>query len=187
MSGYRRTPGAAAAIATVAFAAGLSLGTAPAYAADSQTVNFTGGSVLSMLVCRSEPSVARLTIPRESRVMFVNRLGQPATLRIHGREAVQVGPNKAVPVIFHHGPVSVSMTFSCGAGIVEQFSSTSVSVTGVGARPTHGTTVRPTPGATHGAPARTPGGDTGRAALSPAKPTASSTPAGAAGIGAGAP
>ncbi|GII22301.1 hypothetical protein [Planosporangium mesophilum] len=178
LSGHRRTPGAAAAIAAVAFAAGLSLGTAPAYAADSQTVNFTGGSVLSMLVCKSEPSVARLNVPRESRVMFVNRLGQAATLRINGQPAVEVGPNKAAPVVFHRGPVSVSMTFSCGAGIVQQFSAASVSVTGGGAPPTQKPTAKPsTPAASHSAPAKSRAGETGRAALSPVRPATPSSDA----------
>jgi hypothetical protein len=178
----------AVAIVAVALAAGPALAASPAYAADSQTVKFTGGSVLSMLVCKSEPSNARLTIPAESRVMFVNRLGQAAMLRVDGRALVQVGPNQAAPVVFHHGPVSVSMTFSCGAGVVEQFSSTSVSVTGAGAKPAASASLRPTTGATagvtHSSPVRTRSSNTGRAALSPAHPATESPAAtGAPGLG----
>jgi hypothetical protein len=74
----RRTAGAAAAITAALLAAGPSLAASPAYAADSQTVNFTGGSVLSVLVCKSAPSPPGLTVAAESRVLFVNRLGQTA-------------------------------------------------------------------------------------------------------------
>jgi len=129
LSGHRRTAGAAAAITAALLAAGPSLAASPAYAADSQTVNFTGGSVLSVLVCKSVPSPSRLTVGAESRVLFVNRLGQTAQLRVDGRSVATVGANQAVPVVFHYGPVSVSMTFGCSAGVAEQFSPASVSVT----------------------------------------------------------
>jgi hypothetical protein len=187
-------------IAMAALVAGPALAGAPAYAKDGhkdgpkdgqkdgqgkgypigQTVSFTGGSVLSVLVCRSEPSEDRLTIPAESRVMFVNRLGQNATLRVNGQALVQVGPNQAAPVVFHYGPVSVSMSFSCGAGVLEQFSSVSVSVTGAGPQaphrsPTPPPTVPPTTvpaaGATPSAPAKARSGRSGHAALSPAQPS----------------
>jgi hypothetical protein len=176
-------------IVAAALVAGPALAAAPAYARDGhqegpemghqdgQTVSFTGGSLLGMLVCRSEPSEGRLTIPAESRVMFVNRLGQNATLRVNGQALVQVGPNQAAPVVFHHGPVTVSMTFSCGAGVVTQFSSTSVSVTGAGRQaPPPGATPRPTSSAparpAYSAPAKAHAGNSGRAALSPAQPSA---------------
>ncbi|MFL6114126.1 MAG: hypothetical protein ACJ786_22620, partial [Catenulispora sp.] len=129
MSGHRRTAGLAAALAAAALTAGPSLATAPAFAADSPTVSFTGGSVLNVVVCKSQPSPARVTVPAESRVMFANRLGQTATLRVGGDSVATVGPNQAVPVVFHYGPVSVSMTFSCGAGVVQKFGSATVDVT----------------------------------------------------------
>jgi hypothetical protein len=156
--------GVAATIAALAIGGGATIGAAPAYATDGQTVNFTGGSVLSVLVCKSEPSPAQVTVRAESRVMFVNRLGQTATLRVDGQAVSTVGANQAVPVVFHHGPVSVSMTFSCGAGVVEKFSSASVSVTAApraatpnvaGAPPTigapsgAGAPVHSAPGASH--------------------------------------
>jgi hypothetical protein len=171
----------AAALATAAIGAGLTLGAAPAYAMGGQTVNFTGGSVLNVLVCKSEPSPAHVSVAAESRVMFVNRLGQSATLRVDGQAVATVGANQAVPVIFHYGPVSVSMTFSCGAGVVEKFSSASVSVAAA-PRPAPNVAVsRPTVGAVGGAPARSaPGtnrGTGGRAVTSSQGPEA----AGAAG------
>ncbi len=118
----------AAAVAAAAIGAGSTVGAAPAYATAGQTVNFTGGSVLNVLVCKSEPSPTRLTVPAESRVMFVNRLGQTATLRVDGQAVSNVGANQAVPVVFHYGPVSVSMTFSCGASVAEKFSAATVAV-----------------------------------------------------------
>ncbi|MCW2643605.1 MAG: hypothetical protein JWP76_5911 [Dactylosporangium sp.] len=175
-------------IVAAAFVAGPALGGAPAYAKDGQekgyasgqTVSFTGGSVLSMLVCRSEPSEDRLTIPAESRVMFVNRLGQNATLRVNGQALVQVGPNQAAPVVFHYGPVSVSMSFSCGAGVLQQFSSVSVSVTGAGPQAPHRSPTPPPPvpsttvpaaGATPSSTAKARSGSSGHAALSQARPS----------------
>jgi hypothetical protein len=101
----------------------------------NQAVEFSGGSVLNMLVCRSTPSTSKLTVPAESRVTFVNRLGQNATLRIDGRTVTSVGANQAVPVVFHYGPVSVSMTISCNAGVVEEFNKVTVVVTPRAAAP----------------------------------------------------
>jgi hypothetical protein len=131
MSGNRWTPAArrvAAAFATALFAAGPALAASPAYAADGQSVEFSGGSVLSMLVCKSRPSAAQLTVPAESRVVFVNRLGQAAALRVDGRSVASVGPNQAVPVVFHYGPVAVSMALACNVGVVEQFQAVAVNV-----------------------------------------------------------
>lgn len=92
-------------------------------------VEFSGGSVLNMLVCKSQPSTSRVTVPAESRITFVNRLGQNATLRVGGKTVTSVGANQAVPVVFHHGPVEVSMTISCSAGVVEEFRAVTVGVT----------------------------------------------------------
>jgi hypothetical protein len=186
LSGHRRTAGVVTAIAAAALAAGPALVAAPAYAADSQRVNFTGGSVLSMLVCKSEPSKARLTVPAESRVMFVNRLGLPATLRVDGRALVEVGPNQAAPMLFHYGPVSVSMTFSCGAGVVQQFSTATATATGGAQASAHGATAPPTAGPTHSPSPRTRSGSVGRSALAPAQPSMERTATGAPGTGTGA-
>jgi hypothetical protein len=46
-----------------------------------------------------------------------------------GKTVTSVGANQAVPVVFHHGPVEVSMTISCSAGVVEEFRSVTVGVT----------------------------------------------------------
>jgi hypothetical protein len=107
----------------------LMAGAAYAAPAGAPTVEFSGGSMLNMLVCKSQPSTGRLTVPAESAVSFVNRLGQNATLLMGGKTVTSVGANQAVPVVFHHGPVEVSMAISCSAGVVEQFRTVTVGVT----------------------------------------------------------
>lgn len=128
LSGHRRTAGAAAAIAAALIAAGPTLAASPAYAADGQTVTFTGGSVAGLLVCKSAPNSSRVNVAAESRVTFANRLNQTAILRVDGQAVATVAADQAVPLVFHRGPVRVSMTFSCSAGVMEQFSSATVNV-----------------------------------------------------------
>jgi hypothetical protein len=128
-----------AAAAAALFAAALTVGASPVHAAPSTpTVEFSGGSVLSLLVCKSEPSTGSVSVPAESRVNFVNRLGQGATLKVDGKAVSAVQPNQAVPVVFKRGPVDVAMTFSCGVGVVEQFKPVSVGVTAPPAAPAAG-------------------------------------------------
>ena len=117
----------AAVCAAGLLAVGPALVAGPAFA-DTPTVAFSGGSVVGMLVCRSQPSAGQVTIAPESRVLFVNRLGQPATLRVGAQVVAKVGANQAVPVVFHYGPVPVSMAVPCSVGVVEQFESVTVAV-----------------------------------------------------------
>ncbi|MGI5179908.1 hypothetical protein ACQEVZ_26620 [Dactylosporangium sp. CA-152071] len=150
-----------AAAAAALFAAALTVGASPVHAAPSTpTVEFSGGSVLSLLVCKSEPSAGSVSVPAESRINFVNRLGQGATLKVDGKPVSTVQPNQAVPVVFKKGPVNVAMTFSCGVGVVEQFKEVSVGVT-----------------APPAAPAANPGAGQGGQA---GRPSSSEGPAGAA-------
>lgn len=118
-------------LAAAALGAGpvLIAGAANAEPEAAPAVEFSGGSVLNMLVCKSQPSTGRLTVQADSKVTFVNRLGQNATLRVGGKTVTSVGANQAVPVVFHHGPVDVSMTISCSAGVVEEFRAVTVGVT----------------------------------------------------------
>ncbi|MET7418021.1 hypothetical protein [Dactylosporangium sp. NPDC005555] len=128
-----------AAAAAALVAAALTVGASPVHAAPSTpTVEFSGGSVLSLLVCKSEPNTGSVSVPAESRVNFVNRLGQGATLKVDGKPVSTVQPNQAVPVVFKKGPVDVAMTFSCGVGVVEQFKPVSVGVTAPPAAPAAG-------------------------------------------------
>ncbi|MFI5913873.1 hypothetical protein [Dactylosporangium sp. NPDC051541] len=98
-------------------------------APESPSVEFSGGSVLSLLVCKSEPSTGNVSVPSDSRVNFVNRLGQNASLKVDGKSVATVQPNQQVPVLFKKGPVEVAMTFDCGVGVVQQFKPVSVGVT----------------------------------------------------------
>ena len=117
----------AAVCAAGMLAVGPALVAGPAFA-DTPTVAFSGGSVVGMLVCRSQPSAAQVAVAAETRVLFVNRLGQPATLRVGAQTVAKVGANQAVPVLFHYGPVPVSMAIPCSVGVVEQFESVTVGV-----------------------------------------------------------
>jgi hypothetical protein len=129
LSGHRIAPRLAAAAGALLTAA-LIVGAGPAYAAPSggPTVEFSGGSMLNLLVCKSSPSSSKVSVPSESRVTFVNRLGQKATLKVDGKAVSEVGANQAVPVLFHYGPAQVSMTFSCGIGVAEEFKPVGVAV-----------------------------------------------------------
>lgn len=185
LSGLRRVA-AAVAVALAAYAGGPGLGIAPAYADDEggdgaaavPTVSFVGGSLLNLIVCRSQPSRSALAVAPESRVMFVNRLGQDAVLRVDGRPVVHVGPGQAAPLVFHHGPVSVSMTFACGAPVMEQFLATTVSVA-AGTRtrpadaapsPTTGTRISPPSGAARSRPVASAAAGAGKGAPANAGP-----------------
>jgi hypothetical protein len=133
LSGHRKTAGAGAAVAAVLLAVGPTLAASPALAAPGDpSVEFSGGSVLGAVVCKSQPSTGRLDLSVQSRVMFVNRLGESATLRIDGHDVASVRRNQAVPVVFHHGPVAVTvavtMALPCSLGVVQQYSSVTVSV-----------------------------------------------------------
>src|SRR3954470_24089805 len=127
MAMYSRNRRIAAVLAAAALGAGPALAAAPAAAA-GPSVEFSGGSVLNVLVCRSQPSTRRLTVPAETRVTFINRLGQPATLHVGGSSST-IGANQAVPVVFHYGPVNVSMSMSCSVGVAEDFGAVTVAVT----------------------------------------------------------
>ena len=62
----------AARVATAAgslLAAALTVGASPVYAAPTggPTVEFSGGSMLNLLVCKSSPSTGKVTVPAYSR------------------------------------------------------------------------------------------------------------------------
>jgi hypothetical protein len=123
-----RTTGAGSVLLTAALASvALGLAASPASAA-SASVDFTGGSVGSLLVCKSQPSSSSISVTAGSTVTFGNHLGQTADLKVNGRSVGSVPANQARPVVFN-ASASVSMTFACSVGLVEKFSSISVSVT----------------------------------------------------------
>jgi hypothetical protein len=163
----------AATAAAALLGAALTVGAGPVYAAPNggPTVEFSGGSMLNLLVCKSSPSSGKVTVPADSRVTFVNRLGQTATLKVDGKAVSQVGANQAVPVVFHYGPADVSMTFNCGVGVVEEFKAVGVTVTAAG--PAANTGQAPAAGRT-GSGAKGTGGIAARGGSSPGSTTKSS-------------
>jgi hypothetical protein len=78
-------------------------------------VRFRAGGRLGLggLLCAADPDQSRLRVEAETLVTFVNYTGRRALLRIDGQDATTVDPNEAVPVVFHVGPVSVSMVPAC--------------------------------------------------------------------------
>ena len=121
----------AAAVAAALLTAALTVGASPAYAS-GPTVEFSGGSVLSLLVCKSTPSTSKVDVEKGGQVAFVNRLGQAASLRVNGNTVSQVPANSQVAVHFNgSGPESVSMAFDCGVGVVQEFKAVDVTVNSV--------------------------------------------------------
>ena len=164
LSGHRSAVRLAATAAALA-AAALTVGASPVSAAPAApTVEFSGGSVLSLLVCKSEPNTGNLSVPADSRINFVNRLGQNAALKVDGRNVATVQPNQQVPVLFKKGPVEVAMTFDCGVGVVQQFRPVSVGVTtpppaaAATGQAAQGQQAKAAPGATRTAAANGPAG-----------------------------
>ncbi|NUT33808.1 MAG: hypothetical protein HOV79_12120 [Hamadaea sp.] len=87
---------------------------APALAQEeaSTQVEFNGGG-LGLLLCGSTPDRASVSIKSESKVVFVNNLGQGATLQIDGENGGPISDGQAVEVQFHRGPVTVAMVPDC--------------------------------------------------------------------------
>lgn len=87
---------------------------APALAEPEATpqVEFNGGG-LGLLLCGSRPDRAAVTVKSESKVVFVNNIGQGATLQIDGENGGPIADGQAVEVVFHRGPVSIAMVPDC--------------------------------------------------------------------------
>jgi hypothetical protein len=100
----------------------------PASAASAGTVTFNGASVLGLLGCTSRPDTGSLTVAAESTITFVNHLGETASLRVNGQEVGSVPADRGLPLLFHHGPVSITMIPGCLLG-GDSAGSVSVSVT----------------------------------------------------------
>ena len=143
-------------------------------------VTFRGGGLLGLgsLICMSEPSRGRLTVPAETTVNFVNYTGQQATLRVDGRDAGVVGPNQAVPVLFHRGAADVTMAATCWLNLDRAYRGITVEVSpATGALPGSGSRTAgpvgasgPTGIAAIGDPKSVPVGKVAVSAPVPAKP-----------------
>ncbi|MEV0267343.1 hypothetical protein AB0H43_01015 [Hamadaea sp. NPDC050747] len=75
-------------------------------------VEFNGGG-LGLLLCGSKPDRPAVTIKSEQKVVFVNNLGQGATLQIDGENGGPISDGQAVEVQFHKGPVAIAMVPDC--------------------------------------------------------------------------
>jgi hypothetical protein len=101
-----------------AFGLGLLIGVpalaAPALAEPEAApqVEFNGGG-LGLLLCGSRPDRGSVTVKSESKVVFVNNIGQGATLQIDGENGGPIADGQAVEVQFHRGPVSIAMVPDC--------------------------------------------------------------------------
>jgi hypothetical protein len=143
-------------------------GAAAAGPADPQ-VEFSGGG-LGMLLCGSKPDVSSISVFTQAKVIFVNGLGQGATLQIDGENAGAVNDGEAVEVQFHHGPVAVAMVPECLLNLNGNFSPVTVQVASSNSSP------RTSPRAV--APKPRPSTSTGTATNSPtpARPQPTVTP-----------
>ena len=99
----------------VAVLSGVLVPAGPARAEAGLTVTFNGGCGVRGAGAASEPDADLLSVPAEATVIFVNHLGQAATLLVDDRSAVTLRANDEVPVVFHHGPVSVKLAPPCVA------------------------------------------------------------------------
>lgn len=79
---------------------------------ESTQVEFNGGG-LGLLLCGSRPDRGAVTVKSESKVVFVNNIGQGATLQIDGENGGPIADGQAVEVQFHRGPVSIAMVPDC--------------------------------------------------------------------------
>lgn len=102
------------------------LAAGPAVAAPPE-VDFSGGG-LGLLACDSKPSDGDVTVNAESTVVFANRLGQGATLRIDGKDASRVEKGGTSEVLFHRGTVRVEMVPDCMLNLNRTFDAVSVAV-----------------------------------------------------------
>lgn len=88
-----------------------------------------GGGGLGLLLCGSKPNLETISVPAQSKVIFVNNLGQNAMLQIDGESGGGVGNGEAVEVQFHRGPVAVAMVPECLLNLTGDFKPVTVQVT----------------------------------------------------------
>jgi hypothetical protein len=74
-------------------------------------VEFNGG--VGPLPCGSKPDRGSVTVKSESRLVFINNIGQGATLRIDGENGGPIADGQAVEVQFRRGPVAIAMVPDC--------------------------------------------------------------------------
>jgi hypothetical protein len=108
----------------------------------STQVEFNGGG-LGLLLCGSKPDRPSVTIKSEARVVFVNNLGQGATLQIDGENGGPIGDGQAVEVQFHKGPVAIAMVPDCFLNLGGNGSYEPVTVNVTASSPSSGDSTEP--------------------------------------------
>jgi hypothetical protein len=149
--GHTVTPSRVGALLASGLIAGLPLLVGdPAVAAATQ-VDFSGGGA-GVLACGSRPSTGEVTVTAESTIVFVNKLGQGATLRVNGQDSVRVGDNQSAEMRFHRGPVEITMAPDCLLNLSKDFTPVSVNVLSpsTGAAPTASPSQSGSSGGGHG-------------------------------------
>lgn len=149
--------------------AGLLVATAaPALAGleEGMTVTFEGSCGLFGLSADATPDTSQLSVAAEETVQFVNHTGQPATLQIDGEAAGSLGADEALPVVFHRGPVSVTMAPDCPLSVSSSLGAVTVEVVAARATPVGGR--KPTVHPSRRGPGRATPGPPQDAMVSPA-------------------
>jgi hypothetical protein len=107
---------AAAVLAGAPLMAGVQLvtpGTAYAGPAEAaRQVVFSGGGLLGVS-CAAIPNTGSVTITEETRLRVVNRTGHRATLILDGSARGEIAKGSTAEVLFHRGPVSLSLKPHC--------------------------------------------------------------------------
>jgi hypothetical protein len=129
-----------------------------------------------LLTCGSKPSDDQLTVPAESTVIFVNKLGDDAMLRINGRDAKWVPEDHSSEVLFHTGTVRVEMVPDCGLSLSTDIKPVSVTV----AMPAGSASVPSSRGPASSGAASPPGASTTPSRRGSHEDRASASPAGSA-------
>jgi hypothetical protein len=78
----------------------------------ARQVVFSGGGLLGVS-CAAIPNTGSVTITEETRLRVVNRTGHRATLILDGSARGEIAKGSTAEVLFHRGPVSLSLKPHC--------------------------------------------------------------------------
>jgi hypothetical protein len=125
--GHTVTPSRIGALLASGLVAGLPLLVGGPASAGAPQIDFSGGGA-GVLSCGSQPSAGEVTVAAESTIIFVNKLGQGASLRVNGHDSVRVGDSQSAELRFHRGPVEITMVPDCLLNLSKNFAPVSVNV-----------------------------------------------------------
>jgi hypothetical protein len=103
--------GAPPLVSAVAVTGPAAVPNAPARKSDREIV-FTGGGSLHVR-CTAAPGVPSVTVPAENTLRVVNNTGRRARLMLDGLAQGEISEGSAGEVLFHRGPVSLSLRPMC--------------------------------------------------------------------------